>query len=595
MPDPHIEQSIHIGDTTCLLCRQRSETGDSILDISFNKLTVPTRGLSCSVCSKSPNPEIWLHSDCYCILRSRYEDDEKPKAEELKSLAEAIKSRYPRDTRNGDMPAVREGLHSIYARPILHDTFKQDLLMRFPMEITSMITEFIGPLWYLIVLGETRRLLQTLRRNINLPQSNRISLTEPLHCLYVNYQGQAYVSRICKTAVKDSHPLLQEGFKAAPATRKIVLSVDDIGVRRMQFLDQTTKATTDGSPWYQTIDVPESVSDIDVGYNSLFVCDLSVPRDRALTRDMIWSSPNPPQVQPWNIYSVQKNYRLTYLETGDEVQGLFVCCTNSGIKEIYAAPRAVGDLQSFIKPIIHHTSNSDAHWVYFPINVGETIDNAWVRKTRGMTGAAAQPFLTIRTSFGRLVTFGPQPPANMRILYECRSLRRAGDGAILGFIHDGLDYGNPSILTFGVTCDPAVPVKDPQPEPPFPLYKPPPIPYRRGSPANTWFFSKARLESLHSVQACHDRQKAHRPLIGLLLHYDDGHVESVGQFRWDQEITPDILAPVHIQYGFTKEGRYLKTIETREQEKSDWYKVPLSGTLVWWFGHLGEEIATYAD
>lgn len=55
--------------------------------------------------------------------------------------------------------------------------------MQLPMEIQTMSLEFLGPCWYLIVLGETRRLLEQMRND------------HPNRCERLNLAKELYIGR----------------------------------------------------------------------------------------------------------------------------------------------------------------------------------------------------------------------------------------------------------------------------------------------------------------------------------------------------------------------------------------------------------------
>lgn len=67
--------------------------------------------------------------------------------------------------------------------------------MQLPMEIQTMILEFLGPCWYLIVLGETRRLLEQMR-NDHPNRRERLNLAKELYIGRTKYQGKSYISTI---------------------------------------------------------------------------------------------------------------------------------------------------------------------------------------------------------------------------------------------------------------------------------------------------------------------------------------------------------------------------------------------------------------
>ena len=111
--------------------------------------------------------------------------------------------------------------------------------------------------------------------------------------------------------------------------------------------------------------------------------------------------------------------------------------------------------------------------------------------------------------------------------------------------------------------------------------------------------TKAPLEGLYKVRVCRDLEKPHRPCIGLLLYYTKERVESLGQVRWDRDLTYDVLAPINLEIGNINGKDYIKGVQRDtactqlDSEVGVWQKIPQHGTLVWWFGNLGDKVALY--
>ena len=58
----------------------------------------------------------------------------------------------------------------------MQDCFRQDFRGQLPLEIRIMISELIAPCWHMVVLGETRRLIERQRDNRE-SQSTHLRLT----------------------------------------------------------------------------------------------------------------------------------------------------------------------------------------------------------------------------------------------------------------------------------------------------------------------------------------------------------------------------------------------------------------------------------
>jgi hypothetical protein len=137
------------------------------------------------------------------------------------------------------------------------------------------------------------------------------------------------------------------------------------------------------------------------------------------------------------------------------------------------------------------------------------------------------------------VTFGPYAPLNKRYLLRFKPLVADEGGVVSGICHNGLDPGSPYISIFGATCDPRRLAENARigDSRPFQARLNNPL----GSRGHTWswYMTKAPLRGLSEVQVCQDRDQLHRPCIGLLLYYEDGLVESLGQIRIDISKYPE--------------------------------------------------------
>ncbi|KAL3480877.1 hypothetical protein BJX99DRAFT_272570 [Aspergillus californicus] len=509
--DRHIEQDIHVARTKCLLCRQLSRAQTPILDLDLKLFELPRTRYSMPALWDDPFLATWFHPDCYAILARTYATSNKSRSDELMIFQTLLKELYPRESNNGDDASAGRA-------------FKQELFERLPTEIQFIIADFMDPLSYLIVLGESRRLFEELR-NTTIKQRERIGLT-----------NRIYILRVINTPFELPKSSSQQCMEIPSETDRIVLSVDHIGVRRLQILNPTAAPVTDGSPWYETIQIPHSGVELYVRCDGLFVRSMGTGEKPAAEKDMTWKIPNAPHLQQWNVHSFRASRRLDYIKLDAEVKGLLVCCHSHGTIGMHRFKGMSKEFERFVTAINYRTPNPRKYWMYFPINAEETFEGVWVRQLSGSTGEGADPFLT-------------------------------GDGVVSGIVHDGWDVGRKRISTFGITCDLQSPVDAADREPPFSQYKLPKIPSRGGSLVNTWFMTKALLNGLHKVQVCRDQQQTHHPCLGLLLYYDDRHVESVGQIQWDQQVMPDILAPIHIQHDSLDGRNYVKNIATYETEK----------------------------
>ncbi|KOC09114.1 hypothetical protein AFLA70_341g001221 [Aspergillus flavus AF70] len=297
----------------------------------------------------------------------------------------------------------------------------------------------------------------------------------------------------------------RQHIKPPTYTKRIILSIDHMGIRRLQFLERDSKPLSDGAPWYEFLETTDSDVDASISWDGLFVRKISVFAAALESTRKIWSSPELPNLNPWNIHNVHGNRRLNHVKLDAKVRGLIVCCSRGNAIGIYGFTGISKAFESFVELMNQRAQNSQTYWFYFPINNGELITAAWIRKFKDCNLLAWPPALA------------------------------------------------------------------------------------------------APLEGLYKVRVCRDLEKPHRPCIGLLLYYTKERVESLGQVRWDRDLTYDVLARINLEIGNINGKDYIKGVQRDtactqlDSEVGVWQKIPQHGTLVWWFGNLGDKVALYND
>ncbi|KAJ9370750.1 hypothetical protein DTO282E5_4510 [Paecilomyces variotii] len=593
-------EKVHVGRSSCLLCRQVSSAGSYILDLRNNLLTVPECKSPCAGCSYSPYPRIWFHATCYDVLLDSFEPSEKPTSDELERFANATSPFYkPQREESKESLTALEGLFSKYARGIIQESFSQDLLKKLPVEVQIIISEFIGPCWYLTVLGETNRLIRLLRTSSE-SQCTQLSLTREIWMSRIRYRGISYLARLSNKPLGSNGVSGQYCIKPTSNIKRIVMAADCIGLRGIQFMDHDSVPSPDGSPWYEILEAGRSCLEANVEFNGLFVRGVRLVSDDSSPIFRIWSSPSPPKFHPWNFFHVRDNPRLTYVKFSALVQGLLVCCADGKTVGIHGFSGTSKAFRDFVDLMHQRTSKSHRQWIYFPFNENEYIRAAWVRKFKFISGLASNPILLLQTSTGRTVTFGPQYPGQIADQYEYHPLVTNGDSAISGIFHDGLDPTSTSISALGVTCS-GRDCAEAGPMPTGAHFEPPPVPSGRGSRSSAWYMTKASLSNLVKVKVCRDKTKPHNPCLGMLLFYGDRHIESIGQICWQHGLTEEILKPMYVEIGYIDERGYIRNIRSDLDDPElvlqtgEWQRLPNHGTIVWWFGRFGDRIITYDD
>lgn len=204
------------------------------------------------------------HRLCYEILGSSYPTTERRRIlEYIYQFNSATKPLYePSDREKRDRASILEGLFSSsLIAHILKDSFKLELLRGFPGEILDMILDFIGPCSYLIVLGESRRLIDEMLRRPN-PASERVDLSKDIFISRIKYQGISYISRVSNISCKEAWEMdAAEEVITSPhdTIDRLVVSTDHMGVHKYQLLQQGSNISPGGSPWYQSIEMSKAV------------------------------------------------------------------------------------------------------------------------------------------------------------------------------------------------------------------------------------------------------------------------------------------------------------------------------------------------
>ncbi|PLB51523.1 hypothetical protein P170DRAFT_400433 [Aspergillus steynii IBT 23096] len=615
--DEENEDKIHIGKSFCLLCRQQPEPGSAILDLNNHLFTAPDCDSDCDVCLDcDPIPGVWYHRACFDIFKPSYGRSDVPTEKEFRRLEDATTilddlehlDEPIQDVDSSEVATTMEGLLSRHARNLLQGTFRQDLLNRLPTELTLMIAERITPCWFLIVLGQTRRLMSLVRAGPG-PGSERLNLQQDLWVSKVNYQGNSYLANLSTEPLSQSTETTQYRINLPHEVKTVVLSVDSVGIRGIQFTSSDSEASPDGSRRYRILEVKDPHCEIKVKRNAIFVTGIKLLPNNSSSGLRLWSSPVLPKFNPWNFYQEGMNGVLEHVQFDSELQGLLICCAGGRMLGIHGFSGKSKKFTEFIDSIIPSKYDEvtawihspEKYWIYYPFSRNENIFGAWIRKKKG--NAEAHPILVLQSSLGKTITFGPQIPPKESHHYQYHSLVREGDGAVTGIIHDGLEPGYEQILELGVTCNELH--RTPAPVEPLmssPLELPQTPSHARG-PVPQWYLTSAPLEGVERVQVFRRSGNLSRHCLGLLLSYHDGRVEALGQVRWDQNTTEEGRIRLGVKLGWSPRG-IKRVLDIRSgvtdcelvdhSGAGSWSLLPDQGILVWWFGEYGD-ILTVLD
>lgn len=204
----------------------------------------------------------------------------------------------------------------------MENSFRLESFNQLPVELQFIILDFVGPCWYLIVLGETRRLVEQLR-NAHESQPEQLSLARDIYISRTTYQGNSYISRMSNTPLESR--LLdipnQQHLKLPDHIRKVILSKDHVGLRRVQFVDQNSDPSPDESPWYEVLEVTDLHVEVNVSFDvSLFI--LVHGQQLKVARACLSAAFGSPQMSltihlgPGVLHTHQESSRGTFIASG---------------------------------------------------------------------------------------------------------------------------------------------------------------------------------------------------------------------------------------------------------------------------------------
>ena len=275
---------IHFRTTRCILCLERINRSDKALPSMSTLSALCIRILNqsivtdnphavrvvkcqedCFQCWRRPSRYLWYHTLCYAILSASYrlhQTSPKPDLQDIRDLGLATRAQLHSWEEATCKEVIKEGLCSPYTESVLEGSFSQKKLLRLPAEILDMIARFIGDCAYLVVLGQTRRLIGTLREGRGAPVASMpVDLSSRVYTSEVLFQNASYLSRISNLET----PLHQRILHHGSQVRRIVLSKDDFGVRNIRFFDTCSSSVAhDGSPWYENLIIEGEALDVEI-------------------------------------------------------------------------------------------------------------------------------------------------------------------------------------------------------------------------------------------------------------------------------------------------------------------------------------------
>ncbi|KAI1392680.1 uncharacterized protein F4822DRAFT_441552 [Hypoxylon trugodes] len=464
------------------------------------------------------------------------------------------------------------------------------------------------------------------------PRSTPIDFSCNVYGRYRVFEGKLYLQELSSTDLSTSQgwELLIEGQEKC-RDWKVLIAEDHHGIRKIKSLRDGDVLSgsipnTEGLWWRSFRPVDEegnwkkSVAETDgyklrdINSGTLPLC-IGIPRVAA-AHTFRWPTWNIPNVTPiltegWYHYDVASHLRMrSFSCNAPDTTGYSVAITPCGFFHIHAHRKGEGNAEPYrrLDPI-----KGPLYWFYMPIDKGEYLTE--VCRYQNPAHKWDDGF-TLTTNRGRTTVFGSHrtlmetdtwferihsPPKTETQIYfnEMGAVEYDRKARVLA-VENAQDR---------VLCE--IPTNI------LPLQDNPALNYDHQS-----YYSSCSLVGLAKVTLCTDKNKPHKPIIGMLCEYTDGHRECVGQIRFDMvDELLDMDGAIGLHFAICNQQSevldprncwiynvphvstttsHVVTINTRPLTLWGpgfvWGCIPLQGTLEWWFtpcctfvGHTAEE------
>ncbi|KAI1209198.1 uncharacterized protein F4807DRAFT_467816 [Annulohypoxylon truncatum] len=517
---------------------------------------------------------------------------------------EDVSQNFLDGTRFGFAPPLWGGLERFRANrlsELLAEKLKKEYWPKsLPNEIWRMITDNFVRECAIVTAYE-----QTL--SASLPPGNTINLSRDVYAEYTTFDGIRYLKTLRNPEDRKGHGELVLRGQEVGSIREVYVIDDHFGVRDLLFVSDKDRldrilpspSSLPSGTWVRRISTPLGIWNVGVecdgfrvrgAYNMDFGPRLEFDPQQNL-RSRKWLSS---QHTVFDLRKLKPNYlgfrqRSTSYQIFPQMEsfdcnasriiGYSAAVTDNGVVAIYSHYRDSDfSMYSEVNPLF------PVRWIYMPIDQGEFVTE--ICRFVGSTMMRPRPYgLTFTTNHGRTTVFGGHFD-----LTEHRDLERIYDPP-----------SRPSTIFFDkshvinwLACENMKPTA--RREIPQSVI---PITSVDLSPLG-WYYSRCEMEGVTHIIPCHKNTRHPNQLVGLLLEYEDGHRERLGEWRFDWAAEPirvlghsGSLRLKEKVYDHLCDGQVCKVWDMEvvparappsEEEDYDWYiDLPWHGTLEWWF------------
>ncbi|KJZ72249.1 hypothetical protein HIM_08391 [Hirsutella minnesotensis 3608] len=473
---------------------------------------------------------------------------------------------------------------------------KQSFLPQMSEELCQMVAGYILCEMAAIALHERAKDVQ--------PATCTIDLTQDVYATYIDIEGILYLQSLRNTPLQDkgSSRCIYDAQQAR-AIRTIYIEYDHLGIRGIYFDAPNREGLSSRDccgVWWTAVARESRLLRITTKSDGMKL------RRLVDTIDSMAASSPPLPVYGWptpqlvckvidlDTCEIAKNssgsLRMSSLDCNAQLTtGYSVAISGFRISKICAHR---WDTSASLHNDLDSSSNCTL-WMYMPIDENEFLSQIWaIRHPEcGLAGLMFRTNLDRKVLFGRYIVH-PKFRIQSHLIYSTTN----SPSRIYFNEWDPFD-DEKCIKYIGIKSDAAETDRATNqrlkmseslcPLPLTPTSKPPYTQYNE-----PWHYTNCVLENVAEIACCVDGTVAHRPIIGMMVYYDDGHRACIGQYRldWVLDKSP-VDRSMLLRLGLAKTRKnlpYVATITlgnpiTPVSKSLSWMDVPWHGKLEWWF------------
>ncbi|RBR03810.1 uncharacterized protein FIESC28_11681 [Fusarium coffeatum] len=459
-----------------------------------------------------------------------------------------------------DPPAHERNRRSRRIKSLLAPKLRDELQIRLPVETLMAIAGFLV-CEYAVITTET----QSLGTDVS---DMTVDIAQDVYVSYTTIEGLRYVKSIGNTAPK-------------------LCNEDQTGLLSKQ--GESVDASLAGptpivKSWWRTISIPCDVDNITIKFDGLKVRGILIHNETipdGTSNYVGWVSPEHPN----NVIDITTFDQVNTFS--ERLMMTFFNCNTNGITGYTAVTSGIS------VTMIHARENDSTgfyadmdaafsrdFFIYMPLDKGEYVTEI-CRRYALAAGDRISACLVFITNKGRNTLFGTSGPPESCLALD-RILTPAPNGTQIWFNDSTSVY--PKSLRYLAVDGLAPPVQRP-----FPPSLIPNPPYFWTHNTESWFVSSCSMEGIVDMTICRDTAFDHRPITGILLEYENGHRECLGQFRFDKTLKKMPVQHTRDLYisslRTTRSYLYVADITTSPPHGYgglSWMQVSRYGTLEWW-------------